>query len=460
MATSLTLYYAISVLVLLAAAASYLYWRLERNLERSSRDSLIHKVQVLTHLVGEEPFNRAGVEQEVLEEAEVSESSQSPFLLRVMDAERRVVAETPTMPAVLPVEVFPSVAMGQISEHRWRSPAGMTFLLASSEVAPTAPGGTRWHIQVAVNVSASEALLGGYRRDIALVLLAGLLMATPMAAWIARRGLRPLVDIASATEGIGASQLHHRINTGEWPRELETLAIAFDRMLDRLQESFSRLKQFSADLAHELRTPINNLMGEAQVAVSRARTPAEYERVLQSALEEHGRLARMIDSMLFLAQADQARSLLATAVLDGARELQSVAEFYQALADEQGVTLQCEGDGTLSADAMLLRRAVSNLLSNALKHTARGGVVTLGIAAAGSDVVLRVADTGVGIAAEHLPRLGDRFYRVDPARADSSAGSGLGLALVKSIMQLHGGQMSIDSVPGSGTVVSLVFPAR
>jgi two-component system heavy metal sensor histidine kinase CusS len=230
-------------------------------------------------------------------------------------------------------------------------------------------------------------------------------------------------------------------------------------MLDRLQDSFERLSRFSADLAHELRTPINNLVGEAQVTLARERTAAEYARVLQSGLEEHGRLARMIDSMLFLARADQAQSALEVQELEAAAHLRTVAEFYQPLAEEQAVALSCEGDCRLKADPALVRRALSNLLSNALRCTPAGGAVILSAGMVGNGAaVLRVTDTGTGIGPEHLPRLGDRFYRVDPSRSDGDGGAGLGIAIVRSIMSLHGGELRIDSALGRGTEVSLIFP--
>jgi len=459
MVTSLTLYYTASVLVLLVVAAWFLYWGLERSVERENRDNLMHKVQVLTHLVSETPFDRAGIEQETHEEAEVSAESESPFLLRVVGPDATLIAETPDMAAVLPIGVFPEAAATQVRESRWRSPQGATFLLASSLVpaGPQPAGG--WLVQAAFNISIGETLLADYRRDIAFVLVAGLLISAPLGIWIMRRGLQPIADITRATEGIGAQQLSQRINAGHWPKELVALARAFDGMLDRLQESFTRLQQFSADLAHEFRTPINNLMGEGQVALSRQRQPAEYERVLHSALEEHGRLARMIDSMLFLAQADQARSLLALTELQARDELQRVADFFQPLADEQGLTLNCAGAATLIADPLLLRRALSNLLSNAVKCTGSGGHVTLRAETSDREVTLSVTDSGVGIASEHLPRLGDRFYRVDPSRAGGT-GAGLGLSIVRSIMVLHGGRLTIESTVGKGTSVSLVFDSK
>jgi two-component system, OmpR family, heavy metal sensor histidine kinase CusS len=460
MSARLTVYYTISSIVLLAAAAAFLYWGLERDIDQGQRDYLRQKTEILTEILQEHPFDRSAVDQEVREEAAVSSGSRSPFFLRVLDEQGVLVTESPGMASILPVAEFPSSDTIPLQQRRWRSVNMKYFLLASVIVHAPAPVSMHWHVQAALDVSRSAVLLGNYRRDIALVLVFGLMVAAALGAWITRRGLRPIADITRATERIGARQLRDRIKTGPWPTELVSLAAAFDGMLDRLQEAFQQLSQFSADLAHELRNPINNLMGEAQVALSRDRTGEEYARVLQSGLEEHGRLARMIDSMLFLAQGDQRRFQLASVPLDGRTELQAVADFYQALAEEQGVELVCEGQNRIIADPLLLRRALSNLLSNALKYTSRGGCVRLRAAEGpGTSQTLSVIDSGVGIASEHLAKLGDRFYRVDPSRTDSPSGAGLGLAIVKSIMTLHGGSLLIESIVGQGTTVSLVFRA-
>ncbi len=458
MTTSLTLYYTLSVFSLLTAASAFLYFGLERSMDQENWDYLRQKMLVLTQILATQPFNRSGVEQEVHEEAEISRRSRSPFFLRILGLNDQLVIETPGMASLLPASVFPMADAGEPRQRSWRS-GNENFLLGSASVSAPAPASLHWHIQAALNVGSEQWLLVRYRRDIAMVLISGVLMASAAGAVVTRRGLRPLTDITRATERIDAHQLQERMPAGHWPKELVSLAVAFDRMLDRLQESFARLSQFSADLAHELRTPINNLMGEAQVALSRPRTPAEYARLLQSALEEQGRLARMIDSMLFLAQADQTCSALAPILLDGRTELQAVSDFYQALAEEQGVELLCKGENRVAADPVLLRRALSNLLSNALKYTPRGGRVTL-LAAENSSTVptLSVIDSGIGIAAEHLPKLGDRFYRVEPSRA-GPAGAGLGLAIVRSIMGLHGGKLLIRSAVGRGTTASLVFCA-
>ena len=461
MSTWLTLYYTIFVFVLLTAASAFLTSGLERRMDQESREYLLQKVQILGQILQDQQLSGPDIKQEVWEEAEISGRLQSSFFLRVLDAKEQLVAETPGMASNLPISAFPTAHSTEPQLRHWHSASRLDFLLASAAMPPASGAASRLYIQAALNVSSGQSLLRTYRRDIAIVLVCGLLIASAVGAIITRRGLRPIADITRATEHIGVQNLQDRIRARPWPMELVSLATAFDRMLDRLQEAFERRSQFSADVAHEFRTPINNLMGEAQVALSRERTTAEYTRVLQSALEEYTRLARMIDSMLFLAQAEQGPAVLASVSLEASGELQAVCDFYHDLAEEQGVELACEGQARIPADPLLLRRALSNLLSNALKYTPRGGLVTLRAAAGpGPTRTLSVIDSGIGIAPEHLAKLGDRFYRVDPSRTASPGGAGLGLAIVRSIMTLHGGSLLINSAVGQGTTASLIFSAR
>jgi two-component system heavy metal sensor histidine kinase CusS len=189
---------------------------------------------------------------------------------------------------------------------------------------------------------------------------------------VARRGLAPLRSIARATNEITSARLDRRLELAAAPAELRELAAAFNAMLDRLAESFARLSQFSSDLAHELRRPLSNLLGEAQVTLARARSAEEYRDVIESGVEELERLARMIENMLFLARAERPEAMISPALFDARAELEKVADFYRIMTEETRVVIHCAGDGEVYADAALVRRAVSNLLSNALRHTCGG----------------------------------------------------------------------------------------
>jgi two-component system heavy metal sensor histidine kinase CusS len=227
-------------------------------------------------------------------------------------------------------------------------------------------------------------------------------------------------------------------------------------MLHRLEDSFVRLSQFSADIAHELRTPIGNIRGEGEVALTRSRTADEYREVIESTIVECQHLGHIVDNLLFLARTEAAEGYLERTSFDGRAAIERIAAFHEPIAEEQNVTIGCTGEARFEADEMLFGRAVHNLVENAIRHTPSGGSIEISIANRGAHSEVQVRDTGRGIASEHLPRVFDRFYRADSSR--SSEGVGLGLALVKSIMDLHGGSAGIESTPGKGTTVTLSFP--
>jgi two-component system heavy metal sensor histidine kinase CusS len=236
--------------------------------------------------------------------------------------------------------------------------------------------------------------------------------------------------------------------------------LRFNAMLERLEESFARLSRFSADIAHELRTPVNNIRGEAEVTLARARTPEEYIEVLGSCLEESVRLSELVESLLFLARSESPGDHLKRTPEHLDRLLTDLRDYYEATATEMGVTLTASApDGIVAdVDRALLQRALGNLVSNALAHCSAGNGIWLSAERRNGTIRLEIRDTGSGIAADALPRVFDRFYRADPARSRNSGGTGLGLAIVKQIVVLHGGDVQIVSDPGRGTTVSVVLP--
>jgi two-component system heavy metal sensor histidine kinase CusS len=377
-------------------------------------------------------------------------SGRPEYWLRVLDTKGKTVAETKGMAATVPSSQFPAPRADGMARRNYRAGRGRWMSLAARTVTAN---GAKFVIQVAEDRMVDRDFLHELRWILRGLVVAGILFSGGMALLATRRGLRPLKAMEQAVARVRAPQLNERLGKREWPGELAPLAAAFDEMMDRLEESFTRLSQFSADLAHELRTPIANLRGEAEVALTRGRSPEEYRQVIESSMEEYERLTAMTEKLLFLARADAEEAEVKPEELDGRAAIDALWEFYEPYADELGVVLKCDGNGLVRADAVLLRRAVANLIENALRFTPPGKEVTVAVAEGG---VVRITDTGSGIAPEHVPRLFDRFYQVDPARRE--AGTGLGLALVKSIMKLHGGTVTITSELGRGTEATLKFP--
>jgi len=392
------------------------------------------------------------------------EAADSPLIyyLRVLDADGAVYHQTPRMDDLLPVDRFgpPAQSLPDPAHclHRYVRAVDSLRLLAVQ--APLGPNGDEiWTVQAALDITPDLVLLAAYRLQLLGVLAGGILLATIMGGWLARRSIRPLTQIIHSARQMNASQLHERILSDRWPAELEEMALAFNAMLERLERSFARLSQFAGDLAHELRTPINNLRGEAEVALSRHRSPEEYQQILESSLEEYDRLTRTIDGLLFLARAEHPDTALDRVWFEARAEVDAVRDFYEAMAAEQGVRVNCEGAARVVGDALLFRTAVSNLLANALRHTPRDGEIGLLLRQTEQGgAELRVRDTGLGIPPEHLPRVFDRFYRVDGVRSQAPGNVGLGLAVVQSILRLHGGSARVESVEGKGTTVILDWP--
>lgn len=313
-------------------------------------------------------------------------------------------------------------------------------------------------VAVATDISHHEHFMSSFRMTLwSFVVLAAIL--TGFLGWLAvRRGLAPLQAIRREAAGITAHRLDSRLSADAVPVELAGLVEALNEMLARLEDSFRRLSDFSSDIAHELRTPVTNLLTQTQVTLSKARTSNEYCDVLASNAEEFERLARMIADMLFLAKSDNDLVIPNKEPLNLIDEVKGLFEFYEALAEEKSIVLTCSGSGFVSGDRLMLRRAISNLLSNALCHTPAGGRIAVHVDDTGDSVVkLSVKNPGETIAREHLPRLFDRFYRVDSSRQRSSEGAGLGLAITRSILRAHGGDAVIRS-EGGMTAFELEIP--
>lgn len=276
--------------------------------------------------------------------------------------------------------------------------------------------------------------------------------------WAARRGLAPLRDISRNAAAITATRLDRRLPAEAIPAELAEVATTLNDMLARLEASFRRLSDFSSDIAHELRTPVSNLLTQTQVTLSKARTAEDYQDVLASNAEEFERLSRMISDMLFLAKADNHLAVPHKEAVDLRAEADDVLEFHEAIAEENRISLSIEGQATAPGDRLMLRRAIGNLISNAFHHTPPGGHIGVRIGIERGMASLAVENTGDTIAPQHLPRLFDRFYRADPSRQRLAEGAGLGLAITRSIMQAHGGDVSVSSADGL-TVFELRLPA-
>ena len=444
-------FYLVATLLILLCTNWFQFKALYKDLDYEDNDFLVDRIGTLRDIVARHP-------DALKDQIPANKPGQmNRHLVRIQDAEGGTLMQSPEM-AGLAVDLFPPAVTSAEKIGRsakYRAPDKRHYLLNAAWAGRQGNPHYRL-VQVALDITDEDALMSKYLIRTAVSILTGLLLAAVLGMAITRKGLRPLQEMADKVARITEADLHQRIRTASWPRELDQLTVALDAMLGRLEESFARLSEFSANLAHELRTPVNNLRGEAEVALSRARSEEEYRHIIESAIEEYERLSRMVGDILFLARPDRPYQ---PELIDARQEVERLAEYYGNLADEQHTDIVIEGEGEVSVDPNLFQRAVGNLISNALHYSSPFKQIRVKLRPA-DDGGLEVAieDDGMGMDPEELPRVFDRFYRSPQARLVYNQGSGLGLAIVRSIMNLHGGTASVASRPGEGTVVTLRLP--
>ncbi|MFS8978866.1 heavy metal sensor histidine kinase [Cupriavidus necator] len=339
-------------------------------------------------------------------------------------------------------------------EQRGQTYRGMRALAPRAQAGPL-------QIVVGMDTALHAHFMHAFRQSLAFYTALAALASGLLGWWAARRGLAPLRTMASRARTVTAHKLDERMPVEAVPVEMADLAATLNAMLERLQRDFDRLSEFSSDLAHELRTPLTNLMTQTHVVLSQPREAAKYRDVLTSNAEELQRLGRMVSDMLYLAKMEHGITLPNAEHIDIAEEVAALFEFYDALAEDKGVRLQQRGNGRITGDRLMLRRALSNLLSNALRHTSAGKGIVVEIAPSADAVAVTVENEGETIRPELLPSLFDRFFRADKSRArpDSDGagdgtgdgagdGTGLGLAITQAIMAAHGGSIAVESAQG------------
>lgn len=463
-ALRLTLLFSVVTMLTFAAVGTYLFQVLVRKIEIRDDAVLIDKVMLVRHILNEEsspsalehallPFKNALYGREGFELRLVGPDGQLFLQIAGSSQARPVIAAHEVPLARAPT-------LNDIDDWRSASDDGRV-LTAVGKLGDAA--GTPVQIAVSRQRSGHSAFLQEYLINLSCAIGIGAAMVAAFGFLIVRHGMQPLRHVIGQANLISTNRLNARLSVEHGPTELRALGAAFNAMLDRLEEGVQRLSRFAADLAHDMRTPISTLMVASQVALSRPRSNDEYQALVASNIEEYEHLSRMIENTLFLARVDNAQLAMAREALDARVELQRMRNYFEGLADDAGVTLSIttpQSDDTattLDADPVLLRRALGNLVSNAISHTPRDGAVTLSAHAEPGGTRIDIANTGPGISAEHLPHIFDRYYRADAARTSGSS-SGLGLSIVQAIMQLHGGDVSARSVPGE-TIFSLRFAA-
>lgn len=451
--TRLTALYTGVSAALLLGMAGLTVVAVERHFEQLDHDILRDKIHLVQDIVA-----KASSPTDLQVRLDDALQNHPDLFVRVDDAADRVLYSTASfrfpeaIVSAAPGTAAPALSSWQDDSREYR---------ALSATAPRQPAlGGELRVWAAVDTLHHAHFIHSLRMALWLYAALAACLSGMLGWWAARMGLAPLRAMKARAQAVTAHKLDQRMPAEAVPVEMADLAQSLNEMLERLQRDFQRLSEFSSDLAHELRTPISNLLTQTQVALAQPRDAAAYRDILASNAEEFQRLARMVSDMLLLAKAEHGLLLPSAEDIALADEVRALFDFYEALAEEKAIRLELSGEAQVTGDRLMLRRAISNLLSNALRHTPPRGCVTVSLARTPEAVLLQLANTGSAISPELLPRLFDRFFRADKSRAHpETEGAGLGLAITRAIVQAHGGTVSVASADG-WTRFTLSFPLR
>lgn len=457
--TRLTLIFTLAIFVIFSLVTILLYWSTLNLLYKADYEFLADEVDTVSYLVEGNKIDLKALKNAIINAPLEPDGSIYKYYVRVKDEQGRLLVETPGASDLLTAERVSTKSHMPLPKRRyaWMDKNDIHYLVIQS---PIKFGRTNKYgsVDVAVDVSYQHEIFHS-RQTFLIALFLGTLVALAIGFLIAHRGVRSFYLLAQKVQKITATSLDQRIDPKKWPRELSGLVIAFNQMLDRIESSVLRLKQFSSDLSHEMRTPITNMIGQTEISLSYDCSSDEYRNVLESNLEELQRIASLIENILFLARAENPQMDLNKVPLQIREEIALVIDYFHAVAEEKNIKIFHEGNAYIQANQVMIRRMLSNLISNAIKFSHEGGVIRFITCEMEDDMVqILLHDNGVGIAHEHLAKLCDRFYRIETTRNQNPNGTGLGLSIVKSIVEIHQGTLTIQSQFGKGTIIAIRLP--
>lgn len=455
----LTAWYAGVITVVFVLLGGFMYLGMEHHLEKNLRETQAKRAAVIAETL----VARIGQLGEELVTREVRESY-APELnnrfIRLTRPDRSVLyvsgvpVELAFNPALVPAMARPPkvrAARTAVLED------GQELLIAT---VPVPAAGGNWLVEVGASLAPMRALLWDFLVILLLAFPIVLLGSAGGGLFLARRAFRPVEKIVRSAEQLTLHNLSGRLPVPQTGDELERLSVALNQMITRLDGAFLHNRRFLADASHELRTPLTVLRGELEAVLQQADGEPELQDRIGSVLEEVERLAKIVEGLFALSRLDAGEAQAEWKRFDLARLAATTAEQMSLLAEDKGVAITCEavGEVPVQGDSGRLKQVIVNLLDNAIKYTPAGGRVSIRVAVRDGTACLDVADTGVGIPAAAIPRVFDRFFRVDQARSRAEGGAGIGLSIVKSIATAHGGSVSVESEDQRGSCFHIRLP--
>jgi two-component system heavy metal sensor histidine kinase CusS len=459
----LTAWYTASLISLIFAATTYLYFSLSNNIEKQNLTLLDDRIEAIVTLLGSNSDGMVVIKRRV--EIEWPSRQIEHIFIELAGSDGNILTKSPDIPLAVKEALRERIQSmsTRVKSGYFKIEGGnnKTYLSRIEKLDFKKNISNSTFALAAIDISPQQKILRGYKTNLLAVLSIAFLLSALLGRKLATLLFEPVRNITATAQRIQSSTLHERINDRQLPPELQILGRTMNEMLDRLSQSFEQLTRFSADIAHELRTPINNIQGEVEVALGLERNPEEYREVMVSVLEETSRLSKIIEGLLFLTKMEHSTLEQKRDAVRVREEVDNILNYYEASATEEGITIEnnISYEILLTVEKTLFQRALTNLLSNAINYSSKGCKIILSSEVVESFIKISVCDNGMGISDAELPHVFKQFYRVDPSRKTTKLGGfGLGLAIVKSIMSLHKGKISIESESSIGTKVHLYFP--
>lgn len=446
----LTIWYSLILALSLCLFGAIAYFAMSHSIRANIDPSLRQRVRAVRDIIQEDaPSGLAALQDEF---RELADSEGAEARLRVAYADGATIFASPDMQAAR------EPRRAQDATHPFTARIGNArYRFLQDRVGVR---GAQYDVEVASSMQDYDRALERFRIVMYSAAPAFLILAALGGYWLSRRALAPVDEITRAARSIGGQDLSKRIAVPRSSDELRRLADTLNEMLARLEAAFQRVSQFTADASHELRTPVSLVRTSAELALRKPRSDAEYRESLARILDESERISRLIDQLLFLARADSASATLPAIRTDLAAPLQAACAEARALAEAKDLKFSETIPGSIwvQGDATSLHRLFVILLDNAVKYTPSGGEINVLLHSDDGYAVADVRDSGIGIAAQDLPHVFERFYRSDPARSRQSGGTGLGLSIGHWIAQAHHGEIRVESLPGKGSNFEVRIP--
>lgn len=458
----LTLWYAFLFLISIIFISFYLYQRLEHQLYREADFFLYEEIREFNEFVANHADDLSSIEHQMLEESAAIRKHYQMYY-SILNEQGEIILQTSEIqPFIRNMRTVASLYLPNSNVKEYKVVEGKdvyTIRLATQPLQ--GQNGSIYYVQTGVNLERIETTLSNYRKNILLILPIFFILSSVGGFFLVRRSLKPISQITRMASRITASNLGERLPIRGTNDELDKLAQTFNKMIERLDQAYRKLSQFSIDAAHELRTPITSLIGEIEITLSRQYSVEEYRNILTSNLEELTRLVVLVNNLLFLSKDERTEQAKDTIELNGiARD---ITELFRPVAEENGLNLSSDILSVslyVMGDKWRIEQLISNLLDNAIRYNHPGGSVTVLLRQNEDYAELIVEDTGVGISEDEQTKIFDRFYRVDPSRSRNTGGFGLGLNIVKSIVESYSGAISVTSQLGKGSTFTVKLPLQ